>query len=390
MVQHQKKYESKKMANNIFIPVNTPLISGNEKKYLLEAIDSGWISSEGPFVKQFEEKFAQKVKRKYAVAVANGSAALEIAVSALGISEGHEVILPTFTIISCVAPLIRVKALPVVVDSDPLTWNMDVKQIEKKITNKTKAIMVVHIYGLPVDMDPVRDLASKYGLKLIEDAAEAHGLTYKGKNCGSFGDISTFSFYSNKLVTTGEGGMVVTDDPDVAEQCRFYRNLCFQSERRFVHDKLGWNYRMTNLQAAVGLAQLERLEEFVEIKKRIGKKYFELLKEVDGIQLPVQQTEYAENIYWVYGLVIKDDVNCINYEMMSELKKYRIGTRPFFWPIHEQPVFKKMGMFEHITCPVSERIARKGFYLPSGLGIGDFEIETVAKAVTAVLEKVCA
>ncbi len=268
-----------------FIPVNEPLLDGNEEKYLVECIRSGWISSEGPFIKQFEERFAARMGRRHGVAVANGSVALDAAVVALGLGPGDEVILPTFTIISCAAAIVRAGAVPVVVDCDPLTWNIDVALVEARITARTRAIMVVHIYGLPVDMDPLLALARKHGLKVIEDAAEMHGQTYKKRPCGSFGEISTFSFYPNKHITTGEGGMIVTDDQALAEQCRSLRNLCFKPEQRFVHDELGWNFRMSNLQAALGLAQLERLDEFVERKRRMGRRYTELLTGTPGVQL---------------------------------------------------------------------------------------------------------
>jgi perosamine synthetase len=266
------------------IPINEPLLDGNEKKYLVECIDTGWISSEGPFVTKLEEDFAQRIGRKYGVAVSNGSVAIDATIAALGISKGDEVIMPTFTIISCVAPIIRAGAIPVFVDVDPVTWNMCVEDIEKKITTKTKAIMVVHIYGLPVNMDIVLDVAAKYDLKVIEDAAEVIGQTYKERNCGSFGDISTFSFYPNKHITTGEGGMILTDDLNLANKCRELRNLSFIPPRRFIHEELGWNFRMTNLQAALGVAQLERLDEFVEKKRQIGYWYNELLKDIPGIQ----------------------------------------------------------------------------------------------------------
>ncbi|MCX6327733.1 MAG: DegT/DnrJ/EryC1/StrS family aminotransferase, partial [Bacteroidia bacterium] len=227
-----------------FIPVNTPLLDGNEEKYLLECIRTGWISSEGPFIKHFEENFAAYIGRKEGIAVANGSGALDIAVQALKIGPGDEVIMPTFTIISPAQSVVRAGAKPVLVDSDPVTWNMDVTQIEAKITPKTKAILVVHIYGLPTDMDPVLELCKKYDLYLIEDAAEMHGQTYKGKMCGSFGDISTFSFYPNKHITTGEGGMIMVDNPELADRCRKLRNLAFEpGGRRFIHNELGWNYR---------------------------------------------------------------------------------------------------------------------------------------------------
>jgi perosamine synthetase len=368
------------------VPVNEPLLNGNEEKYLVECIRTGWISSEGPFVSRFEEQFAAKVGRKYGIAVANGSVALDAAVVALNLAPGDEVILPSFTIISCAAAIVRAGAVPVVVDSDPETWNIDVARIEERITARTRAIMVVHIYGLPVDMQPILALADRHGLKILEDAAEMHGQTCRGKPCGSFGDLSVFSFYPNKHVTSGEGGMIVTDDPAVAEHCRRLRNLCFKPEQRFVHDELGWNFRMTNLQAAVGVAQLERLDEFVAIKRRMGARYTELLAGVGGVQLPLARTPYAENIYWVYGLVLDDAVPFDAREAMARLGRAGVGTRPFFWPMHEQPVFRKMGLFQGERHPVSERLARRGFYIPSGMALTEAQQEKVAAEVRKLLQ----
>ncbi|MBP6505944.1 MAG: DegT/DnrJ/EryC1/StrS family aminotransferase [Opitutaceae bacterium] len=367
------------------IPVNTPLLDGNERKYLLECLDTGWISSEGPFIKKFEDQFSAKVGRKYGVAVSNGSVALDAAVVALGLGPGDEVILPSFTIISCAAAIVRAGAVPVVVDSDPNTWNMDVSQVTVAITSRTKAIMVVHIYGLPVDMDPILELASQYNLKIIEDAAQMHGQTYKGRPCGSFGDISTFSFYPNKHITTGEGGMIVTDDPDLAEKCRSLRNLCFQAKKRFVHEALGWNLRMTNLQAALGVAQLETLDAHVVKKRANGQRYNEFFLGLPDMQLPLVRTDYADNIYWVYGLVLGDSYPFDADEVMLRLGVEKIGTRPFFWPMHEQPAFQKMGLFTGAHCPVAERLARRGFYVPSGLGLTADEQVVVADKVKAVL-----
>jgi perosamine synthetase len=367
------------------IPVNEPLLDGNERKYLLECIDSGWISSEGPFIRRFEEHFAVAVGRKFAIAVANGSCALDAAVAAFRLDPGDEVILPSFTIISCAAAVVRAGAIPVVVDSDPLTWNIDVSRIERCITRRTKAIMVVHIYGLPCDMDPILELAGKYGLKIIEDAAEMHGQTYRGKPCGSFGDLSTFSFYPNKLVTTGEGGMIVTDSAELAENCRSLRNLCFIPARRFVHEELGWNMRMSNLQAALGVAQLERLAQFVERKRAMGKLYSELLDDIPEIQLPLPETPYARNIYWVYGIVLRDSVSFDAQEAMVRLGDAGVGTRPFFWPMNEQPVLRRMGLFGNVLCPVSSNLARRGLYLPSGLALSEPQIHAVARAVRGVL-----
>ncbi len=367
------------------IPVNEPLLDGNEYKYLMECIETGWISSEGPFVQEFERGMAKAASRRHGIAVCNGTVALEAAVAALGLQPGDEIIMPTFTIISCAAAIVRRGCVPVLVDSDPVTWNMDVAQIEKKITSRTKAIMVVHIYGLPVDMDPVLRIADAYKLRIIEDAAQMHGQTYKGRPCGSFGDISTFSFYPNKHITTGEGGMIVTDDPALAERCRNLRNLCFKTEQRFVHDELGWNFRMTNLQAALGIAQLERLDAFVKIKRRMGARYARLLSGTPGIQLPLRQKDYAENIYWVYALVLDESVPFDAGEAMKRLSKLGIGTRPFFWPMHEQPVFHKMGLFAGEGHPIAERIARRGFYIPSGLALTDDQIEHSAASVKEIL-----
>jgi perosamine synthetase len=317
--------------------------------------------------------------------VSNGSAALDVAVAALGLGKGDEVILPAFTIISCAASVVRAGATPVLVDSDPDTWNMSAAEVEKKITARTRAIMVVHIYGLPVDMTPIMEIANRHRLKVIEDAAEMHGQTYRGRPCGSFGELSVFSFYANKHITTGEGGMIVTDDQQLAERCRSLRNLCFIPERRFVHEELGWNFRMTNMQAALGLAQLEQLDEFVKKKRRMGTIYTERLKDIRGLQLPKRATDYAENIYWVYGIVLHDEVPFDAGEAMKRLSARRIGSRPFFFPMHEQPVFRKMGLFTDETYPVAERLARRGFYIPSGLALTDEQMNHAADAVREML-----
>lgn len=370
-----------------FIPVNAPLLNGNEKKYLCECIDTGWISSEGPFVKGFEQKMSASVGRKHGIAVSNGTAALEVAVQALGIGKGDEVIMPTLTIISCAMAVTKAGGVPVLVDSDIHTWNMDVDEVEAKITARTKAIMVVHLYGLPVEMDKILALARKYHLKVIEDAAEMHGQTYKGKPCGSFGDISTFSFYPNKHITTGEGGMVVTDDEGLAERCRMLRNLCFKKDVRYVHDEISDNYRFTNLQAAVGLAQLERLEEFVGRKRAMGRYYTERLREIKGLALPVAGTDYADNIYWVYGIVLEKDIPVDNRTMQKLLAEEGIGTRTFFWCMHEQPVYCKAGLFAGEHYANAEYLARKGFYIPSGLALTEGQMDRVVCGIKKVMER---
>lgn len=370
------------------IPVNTPLLSGNEAKYLQECIDTNWISSEGPFVKRFEKEFSNYVDRQYGIAVSNGSAALDVAIKALNLPKGSEVIVPSFTIISPLTSIITAGLTPVLVDSDPDTWNMNVNQLEEKINENTSAILVVHIYGLPVEMDKIEELAKKYQLKIIEDAAEMHGQKYKGRKCGSFGDISTFSFYPNKHITTGEGGMIVTDDENLKERCQSFRNLCFSKHRRYYHEDIGWNYRMTNLQAALGVAQLEKIQVHIDIKRKVGITYNNLLSEVkDKVQLPIPVTNYAENIYWVYGLVAQSEQQR-NY-IIEQLKKDKIGTRTFFWCMHEQPIFQKMNLFTNESYPVAEKLARTGFYIPTGLGIKDHEINFVAeKLIKAIHESI--
>lgn len=357
-----------------FIPVNVPLLSGNEKKYINECIDTGWISSEGPFVKKFEDAVAKKVNRNYAVAVSNGTAAIDIAIAALKIGPGDEVILPAHTIISCIIQIVKSGAKPVLVDSKLDTWNMDVSKIEEKITDKTKAIMAVHIYGLPVEMDKILDLAKKYNLFVIEDAAEMLGQTYNDIPCGSFGDISTMSFYPNKQITTGEGGMCLTNNKELYERCKSLRNLCFIPEKRFIHYELGWNYRMTNLQAAIGLAQIENLSKHINLKRNIGKLYLKLLQDVNVIQLPIESTNYSENIFWVFGILLKDEINIDALQIMDKLKKLGIGSRPFFYSLNKQPVLTKLGLFKGESYPISEMLSKKGFYIPSGLGITEDQI----------------
>lgn len=370
------------------ILVNEPVLDGNERKYIDECLDTNWISFEGPFVTKFEDGMAALTQRKYGIAVSNGSVALDTAIMALHLGVGDEVIMPDFTIISCAAPIVRAGATPVLVDADLDTWNMKVEDIEAKITKRTRAIMVVHIYGLPVDMDPIFALAKKYHLTIIEDAAEMHGQTYKNRPCGSLGTISTFSFYPNKHITCGEGGMVLTDSEELAERCQSIRNLFFNSKKRYIHEELGYNFRMTNMQAAIGCAQLERIGETVKKKRHIGHLYNRLLQDVEGLQKPVERTDYAENIYWVYGLVLGDDVPIDADIFMKRLNDEGIGCRGFFWGMHEQPVFKKMRLFSREQYPNSERLARRGFYIPSGLNLTDSDQEYVVDKIKKVLRSV--
>ena len=368
-----------------FLPVNEPDLSGNEKKYLQECIDTGWISSEGPFIEKLENGMASTCNRKHAFAVSNGSAALELTVQAIGIGEGDEVIMPTFTIISCALAVIRAGATPVYVDADPLTWNMKVEDIGPLITERTKAIMAVHIYGITVDMDPLIEIAKKYDLKLIEDAAEVIGQTYKGQPCGSFGDISTLSFYPNKHITTGEGGMVLVNDDELAERCKSLRNLCFGKTDRFVHHELGWNFRMSNLQAAVGVAQLERLSQTLDKKREIGRMYHKYLEGNESFTLPLARTDYCANIYWVFGIISKDESRDAKW-WMNKLAEQGIGTRPFFYPMHLQPVLQ-IGSQSENNFPNSEKITKYGLYLPSGLNLDESLVEKISKLIKQTMIK---
>jgi len=366
------------------VPVNTPLVGVEEKAKLIECIDTGWISSEGPFVAEFENKLSSLVNREYGISCSNGTAAIEMAIKALGIGVGDEVILPSFSIISCIAGVIRAGATPVLVDCDPYTWNMNAEDVANAITVNTSAILIVHTYGIAVDVDPLLELAKLHSLAVIEDAAESIGGYYKAKPCGSFGDISTFSFYANKHITTGEGGMVVTNSISLAERCRSLRNLCFRKGDRFVHDDLGWNYRLTNLQAAIGVAQLEKLEKHLKIKLKLGSKYSKSLSLLEDIQQPIVRTEYAENIFWVYGLLNKSKKRNAK-SIMADLQRYGIGTRPFFCPMHQQPVFKGKYTFNGFTGPVSADLYENGFYLPSGVGLTYEDQEYVISTVIEVL-----
>ncbi len=375
------------------IPVNEPLIGEKEIEYVLDCLKTGWISSSGKYLESFEQAWASYCGKSYGVAVSNGTTALQIAVACLGLQPGDEVILPTFTIISCAQAVTYNGGIPVLVDSEPRTWCLDTSQLAARITPRTKAIMPVHIYGHPVEMDPIIALAKQHQLMIIEDAAEAHGAEYLSNSstpdeawhrCGSLGDISVFSFYANKLVTTGEGGMVLTDDPRIAEHARSLRNLCFQPHRRFYHTELGHNFRLTNLQAAIGLAQIERMPETIHKKRWIGETYTRRLKHLQAIQLPVEET-WAKQVYWMYGLVLNESTGFDAAEFSRLLLAEGIETRPFFLGMHEQPVFRAMGLFSGQSYPVAERIARQGLYLPSGLTLTETQLESVCQAVEKIL-----
>jgi perosamine synthetase len=362
------------------IPVSEPLLDERALAYVEEAVRSGWVSSEGRFIAEFERRWANYCGASDGVAVCNGTVALELAMAALNLPAGSEVILPSFTIISCVAAVLRAGCQPVLVDCEPDTWCLDVAEVRRKVTSRTRALMPVHIYGHMADMTPLMELAREFNLTVVEDAAEAHGAEYKGRRAGGIGTMGCFSFYANKIVTTGEGGMIVTNDEKLAERARGLRNLAFRRDQRFLHNELGYNFRMTNLQAAIGLAQVEQIENHIERKRRMAAAYRERLRQIKGIQLPVERAG-VKNVYWMYGIVLDESISMNAAELGARLKEQGVDTRPFFMGMHEQPVLRESGLFAGESYPVTERIARRGLYLPSGLGLKEPEIDHVCEAL---------
>ena len=373
---------------NKFIPVNIPKIFKEEKIYVKDCMDTGWISSEGSYVKKFENEFSKYNKRRYGIAVSSGTAALEIAIKSLNLKKGDEIIIPTFSIISTALCVIKFGCKPVLVDSNLKTWNMDVDEVIKKITSKTKAIIITHIYGFPVDMNKILKIAKSKRIKIVEDAAEMIGQTYYKKKCGTFGDLSTFSFYANKHITTGEGGMILTNDKKLYLKCKSLRNLCFgEGINRFNHDDIGWNYRMTNLQAAIGFGQLKNISWIIKRKREIGKRYISILEKCKKIQLQPYQLIYSKNIFWIYGVLLKKNSKLSRDEVVKKLIKKNIQTRNFFFPMHRQRIFKKMKIFsKNKRYNNADFLSQNGFYLPSGLGISNSEVDYVGKTLLQVLE----
>ena len=348
-----------------FIPVNEPLIGNLEIEYVQDCLKTGWISSEGPYVNRFEKDFCKFIGHKFGISVSSGSAALDVVFKALNLPKGSEVILPSFTIISCASSIYKCDLKPVPVDCDLHTFNSSPSHILEKITDNTSAILLVHIYGLSVDIGPILECCNKRGLYLIEDCAEAIGLKYKEELCGSYAHASVFSFYPNKNITTGEGGMITTNSEEIAERCSSFRNLCFQPENRFVHEEIGWNYRLSNIHAALGCAQLQRIDITLEKKRSIGRYYSEKLEYLsEYFHLPLPYANHSENCYWVFTIVLKKGKA---NDLSNFLRSYGIGTRPFFFPIHKQPIFLKNDLFDKTFLPNCEKLYETGLYIPSGL-----------------------
>jgi perosamine synthetase len=367
------------------IPVCEPLLTNRDHELVTDCLKSGWISSAGKYIDEFESRWSAYCGMPFGISVSNGTAALQIAVELLDLQPGDEVILPSFTIISPALAVVRCGGVPVLVDSNPDDWQMNVAQIADRITPRTRAILVVHTYGHPADMDPIWEIAQQHRLTVIEDAAEAHGAEYRGRKCGGLGDISVFSFYANKLITTGEGGMVLVRDIRLAERARGLRNLCFNPRRRFLHEELGHNFRLTNLQAALGVAQFERLEQTVVRKRDIAAIYRRELQGTKNVMLPVEKP-WAKHVYWVCGLLVNGANGPEAHEVIARLATRGVETRPFFLGMHEQPVFRRMGLFENQNFPVAQRLARQGLYLPNGLSLTDRQITEICGHVMECLE----
>jgi perosamine synthetase len=366
------------------IPVSDPRLDGNELRYVTQCIQSNWISSAGRFVREFEEAFAAAVGCRYGVACANGTTALHLALATLGIGPGDEVIIPTFTMIATANAVRYTGAMPVLVDAERETWNLDPAELAAKVTPRTRGILLVHTYGHPADLDPILELAARRGLWVVEDAAEAHGARYRDRPTGSLGRAASFSFYANKIITTGEGGMVTTNDAEVARLARRLRDHAFSDERHFWHKYLGFNYRMTNLQAAVGLAQTERLQELVEIHRVNAARYTARLSKIPGLTLPVERP-WARNVYWMYGVLVEDAFEISRDELRGRLARHGIETRTFFIPIHFQPIYYET--FKGQRYPVAEDLCRRGLYLPSGATLTEAEIDYIAEMVAKAREE---
>lgn len=366
------------------VPVSTPLLGAYERKYVTSAIKKGHISGLfGDYLPEFETAFAKFCGTKYCALVNSGTTALHLAIAALNIGKGDEVLVATFTNMATFFAVLYEGATPIPVDIEPDTFNIDVSKIEEKITPRTKAIIVVHIYGHSVDMDPVMAIAKKHNLYVIEDAAEAHGATYKGRPVGSIGHIGCFSFYSNKIITTGEGGAVTTDDKALIERIKNIKNLAFGDTDKFMHKEIGFKYQMTNLQAAVGAGQMKHVKDILKRKRAIGAYYTKHLKNVVGIQLPVEKA-YAKNVYWMFNLVLAGPLSGKRAQFMDELKKRGVETREDFVPYNEQKFFIDKGLTRPSDCPTASRLYKEGFYIPSGTLISQKELAYVVKQIKEV------
>jgi perosamine synthetase len=365
------------------IPVAAPMLVGNEKAYVMDCLESTWISSSGKYVEQFEAEFADFCRVKHAISCCNGTVALHLALMALGVGLGDEVIVPTLTFVATANAVTYCGARAVFVDSEPETWNIDPGLIEAKITPRTKGIVVVHLYGHPVDMDPILSIARRHKLFVVEDAAEAHGAEYKERRVGSIGDIATFSFYGNKIITTGEGGMVVTNDDHLASRVRQLKGQGMDPNRRYWFPVVGYNYRMTNVAAAIGLAQLEKVEWHIERRREVARWYYEGLKDNPSLILPVEK-EWAKNVYWMFSVLLDEKIKTSRDEVMVRLLEQGIETRPIFHPMHVLPPYCSSS--QDSSLPVAESIAQRGMNLPTWAGLGKKDVHFVCQSLLECLK----
>ena len=369
------------------IPVSNPQLTQRDIDYVNEALRAGAISGTGgKFLERFENDFAAYCSCEHGIAASNGTTALHLALATLAIGPGDEVLVSTLTNMATFFAVLYLGAKPVPVDVEPDTWNLDPALLEGLLTERTKAILVVHLYGHPADMDPILNFARSHKLHVIEDAAEAHGALYKGRKTGSLSDIACFSFYANKIITTGEGGMLTTNDPHLAKRARSLRNLAYGLKERFMHADIGFNYRLTNLQAALGCAQLERIEALIDGKRRLARRYTEELSALEDIRLPVEK-EYAKNVYWMYHIVIKHSKREHRDLVMKSLLERGIETRPAFVPFNLQDTFIAKGLTRADACPVANQISETGLYLPSSPDITEEEISCVVDNLKNVLSR---
>jgi perosamine synthetase len=362
------------------IPVAEPLLGKDELDSVIKAIQSGWISSRGKFIPEFEEQFAHYCGVKYGVSSSNGTAALHLALTALGVRGGDEVIVPSLTFIATANAVRYTGAEPVFVDSHPHYWCIDPEKIEEKITRRTKLIIPVHLYGHPCDMYPIAKIARRYNLFIVEDAAEAHGAEYRGRKIGSFGDISCFSFYGNKIITTGEGGMCLTNSRKLYNKMRILRDHGMNPHKRYWYDVVGFNYRMTNVQAAIGVAQLKNIDRFVKKKRTIASWYAKELKDLEkeGLITLHPERPWAKCVYWMYSILIADTFRMGRDKLIAKLQKNGIETRPFFYPIHVLPPYRRKNAAE---LPIAEALGQKGLCLPSSVGLKKKIGETICATI---------
>ncbi len=367
------------------IPVCTPKLGGKELEYVTDCIKRNWISSQGEYVKKFEKKFSNYCECKHGISTTSGTTALHLALAAGKIGEGDEVIIPSFTNVSVAFATIYQKANPILVDSKEKTGNIDPEKVKEKINSNTKAIIPVHMYGHPCNMNEIKEIADDHNLLVIEDGAEAHGAEYKGNKIGGIGDIGCFSFYGNKIITTGEGGMITTNDKEIAERAKFLKNMASSKENKFQHKELGYNYRMSNVQAAIGLGQVEKIDQLIQMRRKNAEIYKESLLDLEGLITPVEKN-WAKNVNWMFTIILTDEFRMSRDDLAEKLLEKGIETRPFFIPMHKQKFFKDMGLFQKENYPIAEKLSKNGMYLPSSPSLNREKIKSICQKIKEIIK----